>query len=199
MPSSSKMSSDAPEGSRDWAATSANRLKDAWRRLPGMPRIVRSGTTWSPGRRALEAREDALAGGLSVEQLVGIHRLVEAEALGEEAAQRDLPVRHEPRTLPLAHAAEGPRGHEGELLANQVAADVEGGGPALTHEAHAAPGGRALYRGHPRLGQPGAVHGSLRAFPVSQVPDRLHRIGLPRVHHRVGAQLPGQMEPLVRD
>src|SRR5258706_8545212 len=108
MPSSSKMSSDAPEGSRDWAATSANRLKDACRRLPGMPRILRSGTTWSPGRRALEAREDALAGGLGVEQLVGVHRPVEAPVLGEEPTQRDLPVRHEPRALPLAHATEGP-------------------------------------------------------------------------------------------
>ena len=28
----------------DWAARSAKRLKEAWRRLPGMPRILTSGT-----------------------------------------------------------------------------------------------------------------------------------------------------------
>src|SRR5580704_7036036 len=157
------MSRVAPSGRSQRADSSANRLNEARRRLPGMPRILTSGT-----RTLLERREHALAGRLAVEELVGLGGLAEAEAVGEQPPERDLPVGHETRALPLTHAAEGPRGDQGELLADEVAADVEGRGAALAHEAHPAPGGRALHRGHPRLGQPGAVHGGLRALAVSQ-------------------------------
>src|SRR6266545_811505 len=140
MSSSPKMSRLASSGRSQRADSSAKRLKNARRRLPRMPRILTSATMRLLG---LERGEHALPDGLHVEALVGLRGLVEPEMVGEDPAEGDLAVGHEARAFPLAHAAERPRGHQGELLADQVPAHVDGGGAPLAHEAHAAPRGGA--------------------------------------------------------
>src|SRR5437867_1818619 len=53
-------------------------------------------------------QEDALAGGLGVEQFVGLLGLVEPPAVGEEGLDVDPAVGDELRAFGLAHLREGP-------------------------------------------------------------------------------------------
>src|SRR5206468_4366279 len=55
-------------------------------------------------------REHALARRLRVEEPVGFVRLLQAEAMRQQASERDSAIGDEARALRLAHAREGPRG-----------------------------------------------------------------------------------------
>src|SRR6185295_19299418 len=90
--------------------------------------------------------DDALAGRLGVENAVGLVGLLELPAVREQRVDVDAVVDREARALELPHRAEGPRADDGELLAQHVAAHVEGDVAALAHEAHRAPGLRAAHR-----------------------------------------------------
>src|SRR4029434_2555265 len=85
------------------------------------------------------------------EEQIGFLRLLDAEAVGEQAVEPDLPIRDEARALRLADAREGQRGVERQLTVYHVLADIEGRRVALADEGHAAPGGRAPHRGHARV------------------------------------------------
>src|SRR5262249_14505788 len=74
------------------------------------------------GRPFSSEEEDALAGGLGVEEAVCLLGLIQVEPVGEDLLERNLAVRDEARALPLARGAEGPRRHQRELLPDHVAA-----------------------------------------------------------------------------
>src|SRR5262245_30299462 len=150
--------------------------------------------------RSRSEDEDALAGRLGVEELVSALGFVELEPVRQEFLERYLLVHDEARTLRLAHGAERPRRVDGELAAQHVLTDIEGGGSAaLADEGNAAPGAGASHRGHPCLGHARAVHGRLGAFAVRQIVDGLHGIGGLGVDHFVCAELLGEIEPLLGD
>src|SRR5215475_6546646 len=90
--------------------------------------------------------EYPFAGGLGVEETVGLFGLVEVPAMGEEAAQRNLAVGDEARALLLAGIGERPRGVERDLAPQQILADVERDAVALADEGDAAPGVGAAHR-----------------------------------------------------
>ena len=70
--------------------------------------------------------EHALAGGLGVEEFVGGHRLVQLEAVGEQALHVDAVLDDEARAVRLALLVEGPGADQRDLAADQVLADLEG-------------------------------------------------------------------------
>src|SRR6185437_3118588 len=70
-------------------------------------------------------QEDALAGALAVEQPIGLLGLIERPAMGEQAVDVDPASRDEVGAFGLADAREGPGRDQGELLTQEVAADVE--------------------------------------------------------------------------
>src|SRR5262245_47550725 len=143
--------------------------------------------------------EDTLARGLGVEELVGLHGLIQLEVVREELLEGHAALDDEVGALLLAGGAERPRGVDRQLAAQHVLADVERGRAALAHEAHAPPGPRAAHRGHARGLLAGAVHRGLRALAVGQVVDGLDGIDLLRVQRLVGAHLLGQGQPLGSD
>src|SRR4029079_16363045 len=100
----------------------------------------------APGHRSVED-EDALAGGLRVEEAIGLVGLRKPEAVGEETLQRDATLHDEPRAFLLDQRAEGPRGVERQLAPEEVGAHVEGHLVPFPDEADPAPGpGRARRR-----------------------------------------------------
>src|SRR5881398_312613 len=84
--------------------------------------------------------EYPLAGRLRVEEPVGVFRLLEREAVGEKALERELAACNETRAFFLADSAERPRGVDRELPPEHVLADVERRLVAFAHEADAPPG-----------------------------------------------------------
>src|SRR5581483_2572775 len=123
----------------------------------------------APAFSAASEDEDALAGGLRVEQAIRLVRLLEPEAVGEQLLQRDLAVGDEARALLLARVRERPRGVDGELAPQHVLAHVDRRLPALAHEGHASPRAGRLQRAEAALGRAGAIHRRLRALAVSQL------------------------------
>src|SRR6266508_5614181 len=88
--------------------------------------------------------EHALACCLGVEQAIRFGRLVEREAMGQQAPERDTAIDDEAGALGLADRAERPRPVDSELLVNDVGADVERRGVALADEADPTPDACAL-------------------------------------------------------
>src|SRR5438132_413887 len=97
--------------------------------------------------------EYPLAGRLRVEEPVGVFRLLEREAVGEKALERELAACNETRAFFLADSAERPRGVDRELPPEQVLANVERRLVAFAHEADAPPGRGAAHGGDARVGQ----------------------------------------------
>src|SRR6266536_6497404 len=64
--------------------------------------------------------EDALAGRLGVEQLVGLRCLVEGEEVGQQLLERHLPIDDEAGALGLADRVEGPGAVERQLSVDDV-------------------------------------------------------------------------------
>src|SRR5207245_9168325 len=91
--------------------------------------------------------EYALACRLRVEEPVRFLRLLEVEAVREQAPEPDLPICDEARALRLTDAREGPRGMDRELAADHVLAAVEGGRVALAGAGHPGPRGVAPHHG----------------------------------------------------
>ncbi|MGH6942667.1 MAG: hypothetical protein ACREH6_00410, partial [Geminicoccaceae bacterium] len=93
-----------------------NRENDVTIRVPWT--TTRPATCTSEARRptSLE-QEHAFAGGLGVEQPIGLVRLVKRPALSEQAVDIDLAIGDEARALGLVHAGKRPRAHDRELLA----------------------------------------------------------------------------------
>src|SRR6185312_17022359 len=87
------------------------------------------------------------AGALAVEQLIGLRGLIQRPAMGEQAVDVDPAPRDEVGALRLADARERPGRDQRELLAQEVAADVERDAAALADEAHRAPHLGAFDRG----------------------------------------------------
>src|ERR1700730_11799581 len=92
-------------------------------------------------------QEYALAGGLGVEQLVGLVRLIELPAVGEEFFDVELAVDDELRALGLSHLREGPGGDDRQLLPEHVGADVDRHLVALADKAGCAPHLGGAHRG----------------------------------------------------
>ena len=84
--------------------------------------------------------EHALAGGLGVEEFVGGFRLVQFEAVGEQAFHVDAVLDHEARAVRLALLAEGPGAEQGQLAPDHVRADLQRHLAALANVADLAPG-----------------------------------------------------------
>src|SRR5215471_2346987 len=143
--------------------------------------------------------EDAFAGGLRVEEAVGVFGLLEAPAMGEQLAQRHLAVGDEAGAFLLAGVGEGPGGVERDLAAEEILADFERHVVALTDEGDAAPRVGAAYGLRARLREARAVHRALRTVAVGQVVDRADGIGLAWVDRVLGAQIAGQRQPFRRD
>src|SRR5256886_13703256 len=112
--------------------------------------------------------ENPLAGRLRVEEPVGVYRLLEREAVGEKALERELAACNEPRAFFLADSAERPRGVDRELPPEHVLADVERRLVAFAHEAHAPPGRGAAHGGDARVRVTRDVHRSRDAPPEGQ-------------------------------
>src|SRR3954463_7989362 len=70
-------------------------------------------------------QEHALAGGLAVEQLVGLLGLIQLPAMREQLFDIDLAVDDELRALGLTHLREGPRRDDRQLLPEHVGADID--------------------------------------------------------------------------
>src|SRR5439155_5927167 len=138
-------------------------------------------------------------GGLRVEEAVGLLRLLEPEAVGEQTSEAHLAVGDELRALGLAHARERPRCVDRQLAPDQVLADVERRRVALADERHAAPGRGAAHRGHARVRVARAVHRRLDALAVRELADRGDRVRLLRVDDRLGAELARECQPLGGD
>src|SRR5688572_30839077 len=90
-----------------------------------------SGRVSNGSMRKSSEQEDALAGSLGVEQLVGLVGLVEGPALGEQALDVDAAVSDEACALALDHRGEGPGADHRQLLPDHVAANVERDAAAL--------------------------------------------------------------------
>src|SRR5437773_2521214 len=86
--------------------------------------------------------EYPLAGRLRVEEPVGVFRLLEREAVGEKALERELAACNETRAFFLADSAERPRGVDRELPPEHVLAeDREGVAPGDVEALQRAVGG----------------------------------------------------------
>src|SRR5262249_57141585 len=96
---------------------------------------------WPPSAGSYEQseREDALAGQPLVEPPERLLGLVEPELVADQPLQRHLPLDDEARALREADRAERARAVDGQLLVDDVAADVEGGRPAEPAEADPPP------------------------------------------------------------
>src|SRR5947209_14992090 len=143
--------------------------------------------------------EYPLAGRLRVEEPVGVFRLLEREAVGEKALERELAACNETRAFFLADSAERPRGVDRELPPEHVLADVERRLVAFAHEAHAPPGRGAAHGGDARVRVARAVHRRLDALAVGQRAERADGVGLLRVDHGIGGELAGEREPVGDD
>src|SRR5437899_11149881 len=130
--------------------------------------------------------EYPLAGRLRVEEPVGVFRLLEREAVGEKALERELAACNETRAFFLADSAERPRGVDRELPPEHVLADVERRLVAFAHEADAPPGRGAAHGGDARIGVARAVHRRLDALAVGQ-----REIGRASCRERRGVREPG--------
>src|ERR1043166_6679131 len=73
---------------------------------------------------ALVEQKHAFAGGLRVEQLIGLVRLIELPAMGEQFFDIDLAVDDELRALRLSYLREGPGRDDRQLLPEHVGADI---------------------------------------------------------------------------
>src|SRR5216684_116271 len=144
--------------------------------------------------RSCSHQEHALARALPVEQAVGFLGLVECPAMGEEAVDIDLARRDEVGAFGLADAREGPGRDDGELLPQQVGADVERDVAALADEAYRAPHLGALDGGEAAGFDAGSVEGEVGAA-AREILDRAHGIVGAGVHDRVGAEFRGATEP----
>src|SRR6266446_9427396 len=91
------------------------------------------------GLRRFLHQEHALAGGLSVEQAIGLFRLVELPVMGEQAVDIDFSVDDELGAFGLADGREGPGGDDRQLLAQHVGTDVDRHIVAFADKAHRAP------------------------------------------------------------
>src|SRR5438128_2124484 len=108
-------------------------------------------------------QEDALAGGLGVEEAIGFLRLVQFPLVGEEAVDIDLAVDDKLRAVGLALPGEGPRGDDRQLLAQHVGADVDRHIVALADKTYRAPHLGAAHRGDAALGLARSVEGEVGA------------------------------------
>src|SRR5215216_2930170 len=97
-------------------------------------------------------QEHALAGGLAVEQLVGLVGLVEPPSVGEQLLDVDAAVGDELRAFGLAHLREGPRRDDRQLLPQHVGADVDRHLVALADKAGRAPHLGRAHRADAALG-----------------------------------------------
>src|ERR671918_2580426 len=156
---------------------SASTTRSAWRtRCSRRSRSPSSGTpssrtsfsirSYSPARRS--EQEHALAGRLGVEQSIGLGRLIEGVAMGEQALDVDLAIGDEARALGLDHAREGPGADHSQLLPDHVAADVDRDAAALANQAHRAPGAGRADRGRARGLGAGAVEREVDALAVGE-------------------------------
>src|SRR5438309_1163501 len=103
---------------------------------PTSARIRAAAASWGTWRRPrVSWNEDPLSGRLGVEEPVGLLRLLEREAVGEQPLERDLALGDEAGAFFLTHRAERPRGVDRELLPDHVLADVERRRVALSDEA----------------------------------------------------------------
>src|SRR5207302_6163949 len=138
------------------------------------------------------------AGGLRVEQAIGLFCLVELPLMGEEAVDVDLALDDEARTVGLALPREGPGADDRQLLAQHVRADVDRHIVALADEGDRAPYLGAAHCGDPAFGLARRVEREVRAA-MRQILDRAHRAvrawidGLPR------DELLGALQPLRAD
>src|SRR5262249_22769155 len=119
--------------------------------------------------------EDALAGRLRIEEPVGVGGLGELEAMREKPLERHPTFDDELRALLLDQRAEGPRGVERQLAAEEVPADVEGNLVSLADEADPAPCPSRTDGRETSVGVPGTVERGIRSLPVGE--------GLQRVGH----------------
>jgi hypothetical protein len=82
----------------------------------------------------------------AIEELVGLDGLVQRKAVRDQILQRHTALDHEIRHLGQAAETEGPGAVDGQLLVDDLRADVKGGGIVLADEADFAPSGRYLGR-----------------------------------------------------
>src|SRR5262249_4697383 len=97
-------------------------------------------------------QEHALAGGLCVEQAIGLLCLVELPAVGKEALDIDLALDNEACAVGLALPREGPGADDRQLLAQHIGTDIDRYVVALTDKTHGAPDLGAAHGGDPALG-----------------------------------------------
>src|SRR6516164_1037780 len=124
---------------------------------------------------ALLHQEHALAGGLGVEQVIGLIRLVELPLMCEQAVDIDLALDAETRAIGLPLPREGPGGNDRQLLTQHVGADIDRHIVALADKAYRAPHLSAAYGGDTALGLARSVEGEVGAA-VGQVLDRANRV-----------------------
>jgi hypothetical protein len=82
----------------------------------------------------------------AIEELVGLDGLVQRKAVRDQILQRHTALDHEIRHLGQAAETKGPGAVDGQLLVDDLRADVKGGGIVLADEADFAPSGRYLGR-----------------------------------------------------
>src|SRR6516165_7368675 len=133
-----------------------------------------SALTRTPGLRLLH-QEHALAGGLGVEQTIGLFGLVELPAAGEQLLDIDLALDDKARAVGLPLPREGPGADDRQLLAQHVGADVDRHIVAFADKAHRTPDLGAAHRRYATLGLARGVEGEI-GTAVGQVLDGTHRV-----------------------
>src|SRR3954468_10781917 len=98
--------------------------------------------------------------------------------------------------LGLTDAAKRPRAVNGQLLVDDVRADLERRRVAFTDEADAAPGAGALHRADACVSLPGAIERRLSALTVRQLLHRRNHLAVLRVEYDVGAELLRKLKAL---
>src|SRR5256885_2118067 len=144
-------------------------------------------------------QEHAFAGGLGVEQLVGLVRLVELPAVGEQFFDVDLAVDDELRALGLTDLREGPRRDDCQLLPEHVGADIDRHLVALADKAGRAPHFRGAHRGDAPFRLARRIEREFGAVTLRQILDRADRVVGARVDGFPGAELLGALETLLAD
>ena len=126
-------------------------------------------------------------------------RLWQRPAMRKQMIDRDFPVSDEPGTFRLPDRGKGPRADNRELLAQQVAADVERHAAALADKTYRSPWSRRAHRGHPALWRARCVQRQIGAGAMGESLDRLNRIGSLGIDQRIGAELLGARQPFSAD
>src|SRR5215472_14789368 len=102
-----------------------------------------------PSRQNSGHHKHALAARLLIENPIRLLRLVQPPAVAEQVVDRKFSLCDEGCAFGLPDLRKGPRADNGELLAQQIAADIQGHAAALADKANRSPRPCRPNRDHP--------------------------------------------------